>query len=166
MNPGAGVTSLAVLHEWHATVAEFQTDAGNALASLGTALDRMSNWLDEQRRHWQHEIRKCEEAVVQAQTELRNRRFTGFTGEIPDCTVQEQALRRARARLEFAEERLEAVRRWQNRLPDEINEICEPPTRRLGFFLESDLARALAVLARQLKVLEEYANTSPSKEKP
>jgi hypothetical protein len=158
MNAGADVTSLAVLHDWYATLAEFRTEAGNALASLALSLQRVADWLREQEQSWRRQIRACEEEVAQAKTELMSRRFAGFTGERPDCTVQEENLRRARARLEFAEGRLEATRRWAQRLPLEVQETYDGPTRRLAFFLDGELPRGLALLARQLTALEQYAN--------
>jgi len=72
--------------------------------------------------------------------------------------VQEKNLRLARARLEFAEDRLEAVRRWTKQLPLEIRDNYDGPSRHLAFFLEGDLPRGLAMLGRQLTALEQYAN--------
>ena len=46
MNPGAGVTSLPVLHDWYASLAEFRTEAGDALTSLALSLQQAAAWLD------------------------------------------------------------------------------------------------------------------------
>jgi hypothetical protein len=161
MNPGADVTSLPVLHDWYAAVAEFRTEAQTALTALDLSLRRSRDWMDEQQQHWRRQIRVCEEEVVQAKTELSNRRYKDRDGHTPDCTVQEENLRLAKARLEFAEDRLEAVRRWQKRLPMEIHDIYDGPIRHLTFFLDADLERGLALLARQLTALEQYANLRP-----
>lgn len=158
MNTGAGVTSLDALNEWYAALAEFRTDAQNALTALALALQRADDWLGEQQQYWQRQIRVCEEAVVEAKAELTNRRHADFSGRVPDCTVQEKNLRLAEARLEFAEERLEAVRRWMKHLTLEIRDTFDGPSRHLALFLEADLPRGLALLARQLTALEQYAN--------
>jgi hypothetical protein len=149
MNGGAGVTSFAVLHDWYAALAEFRTEAQDALTELSLSLQRAVPWLGEQQQYWQRQIRACEEAVTQAKTELTNRRYTDFSGNTPDCTVQEKNLRRAQAKLQAAEDRLEAVRAWMLRLPREI---------RLALFLDAELPSGLALLARQLTALEKYAN--------
>jgi hypothetical protein len=172
MNPGAGVTSLDALSEWYAALVEFRAEAQNSLSSLVLSLQRAADWLDQQQQYWRRQIRVLEEEASQAKAELMNRQFTDFLGEKLDCSVQEENLRIAKARLEFAEDRLEATRRWSKRLPQEMRDVYDSPTRHLGFFLDGELPRALAQLARQLTALEQYANLradaapAPDKEKP
>jgi hypothetical protein len=158
MNPGAGVTSFAALHDWYAALAEFRTEAQNALTELSLALKRADAWLGEQQQRWQREIRACEEAVTQAKAELTDRRYTDFSARTPDCTVQEKNLRRAQAKLQAAEDRLAAVRAWMIRLPRETCTHYDGPAGRLALFLDADLPSGLALLSRQLTALEKYAN--------
>jgi hypothetical protein len=158
MNAGAGVTSFAVLHDWYAALAKFRTEAQDALTELSLSLQRSAVWLDEQQQYWQRQIRACEEAVTQAKAELTNRRYTDFSGNIPDCTVQEKNLRRAQAKLQAAEDRLEAVRAWMLQLPREVCATYDGPTGRLALFLDADLPSGLALLARQLTALEKYTD--------
>ena len=157
MNAGAGVTSLAVLHDWYAALAEFRTEAQDALTALSLALQRAKAWLGEQQQVWQRQIRACEEEITQAQTELRTRQIPNSFGDTVDCTVQEKNLRRAKARLEEAEDRLAAVRRWMLRLPREICDSYAGPVGQLAAFLDGDLPSGLALLTRQLTALEQYA---------
>ena len=161
MNPGADVTSFAALNEFYAALAGFRVEAQNALSSLSLSLQHAVDWLSDQQHHWHRQIRVCEEELSQAQAELRTRKFGNFSGERPDCTFQEENVRKAKARLQFAEERLTAVGRWTRRLPGEINDVFDGPTHHLGFFLDTDLQRGLAVLARQLTALEHYASLGP-----
>ena len=63
MNAGAGVTSLAVLHDWYAALAEFRTEAQDALTALALSLQRADDWLGEQQQYWQRQIRACEDEV-------------------------------------------------------------------------------------------------------
>jgi hypothetical protein len=161
MNPGAGVTSLAALTEWYAALAEFGTEAQNALVSLALSLQRAHDWLGEQQQHWKRQIRECEDDVTQAKAELVNRQYIDFSDNHPDTTVQEENLRLAKARLEFAEERLEAARRWMKQLPLEIRDTYDGPARQFTFFLEGELPRGLAQLADQLTALEQYVNLHP-----
>jgi hypothetical protein len=158
MNAGAGVTSLAALHDWYAALAEFRTEAQDALTALSLSLQRAEAWLNEQQQFWQRQIRACEEEVTQAQTELRTRQIPNSFGDTVDCTVQEKNLRRAKARLQEAEDRLAAVRRWMLRLPREICDNYAGPVGQLAAFLDGDLPSGLAVLTRQLIALEQYAH--------
>jgi hypothetical protein len=161
MNAGAGVTSLSALNAWYAALASFRTDASNAVMALNLTVQRANDWLSDQQHYWQHEIRACEDEVAQAKAELRTRKFANYSGERPDCSLQEENLRKAQARLHFAEDRLDAVRRWIKRLPVEIRETYDSPVRRLGLFLDVDLAQALAQLSRQLTALEQYTAIAP-----
>jgi hypothetical protein len=162
MNSGADVKSLAVLHDWYAAVVEFRAEAQDSLSALAMSLQRAAAWLTEQQGYWQREIRAREEDVAQAQTELRTRRIPNTFGEVADCTVQEKALRRAKAQLEESEERLAAVRRWMMRLPREICDNYQGPAGHLTAFLDSNLPSGLALLSRQLTALEKYVQKEQS----
>ena len=162
MNAGADVASLAALTEWYAALVGFRTDAQNALSSLNLSLQQAANWLDDQERYWHRQVRVCEDEVTQAKAELRTRQFANLSGEKPDCTVQEDNLRRAKSRLENAEDRKDAVPQWMKRLPKEILDTYDGPVRHLASLLDSDLPRGLALLARQLTALEQYAELRPN----
>jgi hypothetical protein len=158
MNAGAGVTSFDVLHDWYAALAAFRTEADHALTELSLSLQRAAAWLGEQEQYWRREIRVREEDVTQAKAELANRQWPDGSGHKPDTTVQEKNLRRAKARLQAAEDRLASVRRWMVRLPREISATYEGAAGRLAHFIDADLPSGLALLSRQLTALEKYAD--------
>jgi hypothetical protein len=80
---------------------------------------------------------------------------------MPDTTLQERNLRRARARLEYAEDQVVKVRSWTGRLPKVVDELYRGPAHRLSGFLEGDLAKGLAMLGRQIAALDSYAGLRP-----
>ena len=127
MNAGAGVTSLPVLHDWYAALTGFRSEAQDALTSLSLALRHSEAWLEEQQQDWRRQIRLREQAVTQAKADLETRQISNSSGLRVDCTVQEKNLRRARAALEEAQERLDAVRRWTLRWPRDST-FSTPPT--------------------------------------
>jgi hypothetical protein len=161
MNTGAGVRSLEALKDWYSAVVEFRGEAHNAMVSLGLSLQHATNFLQEQQANWQRAIRRAEDEVSHARIELVRLQQQRFYGEMPDTTVAEIELRKAQAELQFCEERLEAVRRWMQKLPQVILDIYEGPARNLEYFLDSDLVRAIALLDRQLVALEEYLGLKP-----
>ena len=63
----------------------------------------------------------------------------------------------AAARLEQAEEQIEKCRAWGLKLPKLVDETYRGPANRLNLFLEGDLAKAVALLEKQLASLEAYA---------
>lgn len=160
MHFAADVKSLEDVRDLHALVNKFRTDAQDALASVDLAIRRASDYLSDQLTFWRAAVRKCEEEVFQATQELRQRQYVGFDGRVPDTTVQEKNLQRAKERLRHAEEKVATVRRWMTRLPKQVAEVYDGPARQLAATLESELPRALAVLENRIQALEAYIGLS------
>lgn len=157
----ADVRSIAAVIDWRADLTNYGDLLAEAMAGVDLELRRAADWLEEQLSRWKQAVRDCEEDVTRAKAELAQRKFPTWDGREPDCTVQEKALRLARARLEHAEEKVETVRRWIGRLPKMIDETYTGPSRRLKSMLEADLPSAQAELARRIASLESYAGLRP-----
>src|SRR5262245_39559989 len=157
----ADVRSIDAVRDWHAALAGYADSLDEALAGVDLEIRRAYDWLDEQLAAWRQAVRDCEEEVVRAKAELSQRKFKTWDGREPDCTVQEKALRLARARLQHAEEQVETVRQWIGRLPKIIDEVYLGSGRRLRNFLEDDLPKGRADLARRIAALETYAELRP-----
>lgn len=157
----ADVRSIAALQQWRAQLATYGAVLAEAMAGVELEIRRVQDWLEEQLSLWKRAIRQCEEEVTQAKAELAQRQFPTWDGREPDCTVQERNLRRAKARLEYAEEKVETIRRWIARLPKMIDEVFTGPSRRLQSMLEADVPNALTELGRRLAALESYAGLRP-----
>jgi hypothetical protein len=167
LNNAADVRSIEALREMHATVCKFRTDAQDGLLSADLSIRRANDYLVEKLHFWQAAVRKCEEEVFQAKQELKQRQYVGYDGRVPDTTVQEESLKRAQGRLRYAQEKVETVRRWMTKLPNQVSEVYEGPARQLGATLESELPRALALLERRIMALEAYtALTAPAAPAP
>jgi hypothetical protein len=157
----ADVRSIDALREWHAALATYSAGLADALAGVDMEIRRAHDWLGEQLSRWQNAVRECEEEVVQAKAELSARKFPGWDGREPDTTVQEKAVRKAKAKKEHAEDQVALVRSWMARLPKLVDEAYTGPSRRLGNMLEADLPKALAALVRQVGALDSYAGVRP-----
>ena len=154
MSTSAEVASLDALRDWKAALGAFRGSAQEALVGVELAVRRAFDWLDERRDFWQQELRRREEAVTVAKSELWRKKNLPIIAH-PDTTEQEKALRRALARLEEAQEKLEKHRQWAIALRRAVEEY-EGPARRLGHRLEADLPKALALLAEKIATLESY----------
>src|SRR5437763_16794165 len=137
MADSADVRSIDAVRDWHAALAAYGENLSEALAGVQMEIRRGFDWLHEQLVLWQRAVRECEQEVVQAKAELAARKFPDWSGREPDATVQERALRQARARLEHAEDQAEKVRSWIGRLPKMIDEVYRGPAHRLGDVLEA-----------------------------
>jgi len=157
MSSQADVRSIDDLRDLHARVCKFRTDAQDALASVDMTVRRAGDFLADKVQFWQRAIRACEDEVFQAKQELKQRQYVGFDGRVPDCTVQEENLKRAQGKLRFAQEKAEVVRRWMAKLPNQVSEVYEGPAKQLAATIEGELPRALAVLERRIIALEQYA---------
>ncbi|AMV25408.1 hypothetical protein VT84_13485 [Gemmata sp. SH-PL17] len=157
----ADVRSIAAVVDWHAALTNYGDGLSEAMAGVDLEIRRAFDWLGEQLARWQRAVRDCEEEVVRAKAELAQRKFPTWDGRDPDCTVQEKALRLAKARQEHAEEKVETVRRWIGRLPKMIDEMFTGPSRRLKSILEADLPNALTEVTRRIGALESYAGLRP-----
>jgi hypothetical protein len=157
----ADVRSIDALREWLITLANYRSSAAEVLSSLQMEINRAFDWLDDQKKRWQSAVKGCEEEVLRAKNELSGRKFEDATGRMPDTTVQERNLRRAKARLEQAEEQVEKCRAWHQRLPKLIEENYSGPARRLTTFIEVDVPNAMALLDRRIAALESYAELRP-----
>ena len=99
MGPGADVRSIPALRDWLVAVTTYSSEVSESLSGIQIEIRRGFEWLSEQLTLWQRAVRTCEEEVVQAKAELAARKFPGWDGKMPDTTIQERNLRRAKARL-------------------------------------------------------------------
>jgi hypothetical protein len=160
MQPPVRVTSIDLIRDFRAAVATFKADGQDALTANALDIRRAFDWLTERRQFWAHTIRDCEDEVTHAKADLHRKQVLHPGDRQPDCTQEIKALRKAQARLAYAEEKLEKCRRWEPNLRRAADEY-EGPARQLGDLLEGDLPKALNLLERLVTTLEEYVAIAP-----
>lgn len=166
MAQSARVTSIDALRDFRRALRKFKEQAEEALTAASMEIQRaMDQLFKDQPRHWQALQRKLEEAVTEARLELNRRKISRVFGRMPDVTVQETNLRKARQRLEQVEKKLEAIRRWRAPLEKAISEY-EGPAGQLTALLTIDVERALAALEQRLSSLEAYVKLAPPEAAP
>jgi hypothetical protein len=163
---GADVHAIDALEDWHNALCLFREEATEALSSVALEIRRAFDWIDEEGKAWHRETREAEEAVVRAKAELAQRKTPDYSGRIPDTSVQEENLARAKARLRFAEEQVEVCRKWATRLPKMISEEYDGRSRRLNNFLETDMPTAIAHLNSRIQSLHAYTQVKPTEVTP
>lgn len=157
---GADVRSIAALREWEAALVSYREDVAETLAGIRTEIRRAEDWVQEQHDKWKQAVRDTEEEVHKAKQDLAAKNTPGPTGRVPDLTLEERALRRARAKLEHAQEKVQVCKQWIGRLPKQIDELYTGSSHRLQAFLDGELARGMALMSRQVEALERYAEVS------
>jgi hypothetical protein len=155
MSESANVTAIDAINDLRAALVCFGEEAAEAVAAAEAEIRRTEEWLEDQLKYWQHEVRLGEDEVFHAKTELTRRKMMNFGGRPVDTTDQELALHRAKARLEHAEDQVEVTRHWLRLWPKAVIEY-RGPSGQLKGVLEGDLPRACALLDRKIAALEAY----------
>lgn len=162
MNPGVHVQSVAAIEQFRSATVSFQHESVQALGSVEAELRRFLQWLKfDQAQYWKHESRRSEERVAEAKNDLhRCQNATIDPHRTPSCLQEKKVLAAAKRRLEIAEERLTAVRRWipiVEQAAFEYLSAVEP----LSTTLAAGIPRALADLDRALSTIEAYLAVAP-----
>lgn len=158
--PEASVTNVAVIAEFRVALANFVVLVRQALIDLEMESQRGLNWITQDRpTHWRAEARKSAELLARAKDDLSNARtFKRMDNYVPACADEKKQVDLCRRRLEHAEQKLEAVRRWGLAAPRAVDEF-RGPVQQLMATLDGDIPRAMAVLERMFVALERYAAT-------
>jgi hypothetical protein len=157
----AHVQSVAALVEFRAAVGQFRSEGQDALESLALDVRRAFDWLSDQRKFWEKAVRDTHDEVVHAKAELSRRQTVPAGDRVPDTSQQEEDLARAKAKLKYAEEKVERCRRWAGMLERAVEDYSGP-VRRLGLRVEIDLPKAGAALERLIQKLEAYLAMNPA----
>jgi hypothetical protein len=152
----AQVHTIQQLADFRGALLAFAHQGKAALGGVALELTRVQGWLENQLQHWQVEIRRAEEEVLQAKSELARRRWMAAGGERSvDTTEQEKALRRAQQWLEWAEGKKQKTRAWIRDFP-QAQQDYEGRATPLLDALDHDVVRMATLLERLLGNLEAY----------
>lgn len=153
------VTSIDALESFRSSMIVFQTKARRSLDLVGDEVKRTRQWIqNDQRLHWEGEVRKWKKVYDRAQQELLTARLSEF---IDSPSAQQAAVRKSKHALDLAEDKLRRVKAWNR----DFDGMTEPLTRTLEalrHFLEQEVPHGIAFLSQAQKTLESYAEiTAP-----
>jgi hypothetical protein len=158
MPQAANVRSLESLKEFRSALIKFIDKAKRAVSTAESEVSRTQIWLQStQPLHWKHTIRRGEEKLAQAKSEL----FRATISQ-PDNprgpTDQIRLVKKRQAEIKFAEEKLERTQRCARHLEHELNEYRGAMSP-LTTSLEGDMTKAVVILERSIRSLEAYLST-------
>ena len=155
----AHVTSLEMIESFRSSLLVFLSQARPALEEVSADVLRARLWLEnDQRTHWQNQIRRRRKDLEQAQQSL----FSARLGILRQETSAEQLLvHRAKRAVEEAELKLRIVRKW-NREYDGLVQPLLKQTEKLHSVLAHDMLKAVAYLNEVIKTLAAYAELHPA----
>ena len=152
----AKVTSLHALETFRADLIVFMTEAHRAVDEVGDEVRRTRYWIqNDQRTHWEGQARRRKRVLDAAEQELFAAKLSGLR----DTTAaQVAAVRKAKAALAEAEDKLRVIKKWNR----DFDGCADPLVRGLSSlreFLDQDMPKALAYLVQAQHTLEAYAET-------
>lgn len=151
----AKVRSIDELDAFRSNLIVFATKARKAIDQAGDEVRRTRLWIETDRLpFWEAQVKKRTRLLEQAQAELMTARMSDF---IDNPTVQQQAVRKAKAALEQAEEKLRAVKQWHRNfettvhpMVKKLDSVCQ--------FLDYDIPQGIVHMAQIIRALDAYAD--------
>lgn len=155
----ANIRSLDALESLRAALIIYQVKAKRALDTAMEEAKAAQRWVrEEQRRHWEQEIRKWDRLLERAKAELMTVRLSALA----DHTVmQREAVKKAELALSHAKEKLLFVKKWSR----DMDTALGPHLRRLESVREHfqhDFPKATAWLHQAQITLAAYASAGPA----
>lgn len=154
----ANVTSVEALEEFRANLIVYANKARPTLEEVSSDIQRLRSWLqNDQRAHWEKELRKRHLVLEQAKEALSSARIANFK---KDATVEQMAVQRAKRAVEEAEAKLKILKIWNRDFDNKVEPLLKQ-MEKLHTFLSHDLVQAGAYLGRAINTLQAYADVAP-----
>src|SRR5690348_5808973 len=123
MSESANVHSIDAVARFAAALRVFAEQSTNALMSIDDQARGALQWIEhDAAMYWRMQVRKGFEDVARTRSELAACRSRSTKDYKPSCIDEIKAHKAAQARLQHAEEQVEVVRRWAQRLQREVDE--------------------------------------------
>ena len=163
MTDTARVESVDALRAFQAALFKFAEAADVALIDAESEVRKTMVWLEtEQDQYWRTQVRKWTEKVTAAREKVREKlTFTDSSGKPQSAIEEQKALKIAQMRLEEAEQKLAATRKWAKKLQKEA-ENYKGTVARFATAIAREVPRAAARLDRLAGVLDEYVSLTAS----
>jgi hypothetical protein len=149
----AKVTSIDALEAFRASLIVFLNKTHSALDQESDEIRRTRSWIqNDQRTHWEGEIRRRARILAQVEQELLSARMTKAADNL---TVQQMAVHKAKRSLEEAEAKMRKVKLWIRDFDGAVDPLAKG-LNSLRAFLDHDMPQGIAYLAEVQKIMEGY----------
>lgn len=166
MSEQARVADVATIERFRAALITAAEAMSLALEDAEGEVDRTIDWLERDRMDtWKKRIRKGQDEVVACKSALFRKQEIKATADAKPSVVDERkALERAQRRLEFAEERLRASKKWAIELPRQAI-VFKGALAPMQTALDRDIPQLAAMMRRMSEHLEDYLRGGPESER-
>ena len=154
----AHVTSVEAIETFRSHLLVYVSKVRPALEEVTADVLRMRSWLEnEQRGHWEAELKKRGKALEQAMAELFSARISNLSKA---TAAQQMAVHRARREVDEATEKLRLLKRWSREFDGRVQPLVKQ-MEKLHTVLSHDMVLAAAYLADAVKTLSAYTEVAP-----
>ena len=163
MSQKAHVSSLEALELFRSNLIVYLSQARPALDEVSADVLRLRMWLEEEQRlHWENQMRRRTKELEQAQQAL----FSARLGVLRRETASEQfAVHRAKEGVAQAELKLRIIRKWGRDFEGRVQPLVKQ-TEKLHMVLSNDMVKAIAYLDQAIATLAAYAEAKPAPVSP
>lgn len=158
MSGSAQVHSIDAISAFGSALRIFEDQATRALIAIDEQAQGALQWLEHDApAYWKEQVRRCYDDVARARSALETCRMRTVADHRPSCIEETEALRAAQRKLREAEDKIEVVRRWAQKVREEIDEY-RGRVMRFQQCLDQDVPQTLALLNRTVAALDAYAD--------
>ena len=155
----AHITSVEALETFRSQLIVYVSKARPTLEEVSAEVVRVRQWLqNEQRAHWETQVRRRAKELEQAQAALFSARLSNLREE---SAAEQMAYHRARRALDDAENKLRTLKNW-NREFDNRSDPLVKQTEKLHTVLAHDMVEAVAYLTEAINTLAAYREIAPT----
>ena len=136
----------------------YLSKARPTLEEVSADVQRVRGWLEnEQRTHWENEVRRRSQALEEAQQAL----FSAKLSNLPRGGRSEQmVVHRAKRALDEADAKLRVVKQWSRVFGNRVDPLVKQ-MEKLHTVLANDMVQAVAFLTQAIQTLDAYAEIAP-----
>jgi hypothetical protein len=154
----AQVHSIDAISAFGSALRIFEDQASRALIAIDEQANGALQWLEHDApAYWKEQVRRCYDDVARTRTALETCRMRTVADHRPSCIEETEAHRAAQRKLREAEEKIDVVRRWAQKVREEIDEY-RGRMMRFQQCLDGDVPQFLALLKRTVATLDAYAD--------
>ena len=154
MSQRAQVRSLDAVEAFRSNLIVYLSQARPALEEVAAEVMRVRSWLEnDQRTHWEKELRKRTKLLEQAQQALFSARLGMMKKE---NAADQMAFHRAKRAVEEAEEKLRIIKRWVREYDTRVQPLLKQ-TEKLHTVFSNDMVKAVTFLTQTVATLAAYA---------
>jgi chromosome segregation ATPase len=155
----AKVRSIDDLESFRSNLIVFTSKARKAVDQVSEEIRRTRLWLESDRiPFWEAELKKRNKRREQAEAELMSARMSDY---IDNPTVQQQAVRKCRAAMEEAEEKLKRCKHWARNFENTVQPLAKKLDS-ITQFIDADMPQAILQMTQLIRALDAYAERMPA----